>query len=152
MYGEEVEVLPSPLLLMEMEELARPTPEQNADQDCSSQPVPVSSTSRRRRCHRQLSTTATASAEPSTSAAASAEPSTSAATTATTEFPVPITPYSLAFMMRVLRKGKVLKDLAIHLLMTRGLPEQTLEVLDQLRDWKAQWGRYSPSSVTVEMA
>ncbi|MEQ2157780.1 hypothetical protein GOODEAATRI_005337, partial [Goodea atripinnis] len=65
--------------------------------------------------------------------------------------PVTYSPYSLEFMARLLKRGKVLTDLVIHLLSSRGSPEQTLEVLSQLRDWKVEWGCYSPSSLTVEI-
>ncbi|MEQ2303599.1 hypothetical protein AMECASPLE_018598, partial [Ameca splendens] len=109
----------------------------------------------------QSSTCAAAPAEPSSSAAAPAEPSTSTAVSARPPTPftevnqgsVPVTysPYSLEFMARVLRRGKVLADLAIHLLSSRGSPELTLEVLSQLKDWKAEWGCYSPISLTVEI-
>ncbi|MEQ2167022.1 hypothetical protein GOODEAATRI_034550, partial [Goodea atripinnis] len=65
--------------------------------------------------------------------------------------PVCFSPYSLEFMRRVLRRGKVLTDLIIHLLVSGDSPGYTLEVLDQLIDWETKWGRYSPSSLTVEI-
>ncbi|MEQ2186970.1 hypothetical protein GOODEAATRI_034264, partial [Goodea atripinnis] len=65
--------------------------------------------------------------------------------------PVCFSPYALEFMSQVLRRGKVLTDLAIHLLVSGDSPEHTLEVLGQLIDWETEWGRYSPSSVTVEI-
>ncbi|MEQ2317097.1 hypothetical protein AMECASPLE_039260, partial [Ameca splendens] len=98
MYGEEVEIVPSPLLLQEMEEargrqLTPVSPAFIPGWICSSLPPTVSATpasSRRRRPRRKCSTPATAAPaelnlptaalpEPSTSAAAPAEPSTSAA-------------------------------------------------------------------------
>ncbi|KAK5610540.1 hypothetical protein CRENBAI_003379 [Crenichthys baileyi] len=54
-------------------------------------------------------------------------------------------------MSQVLRRGKVLTDLAIHLLVSGDSPEHTLEVLGQLKDWKTEWGHYSPSLLTVEI-
>ncbi|KAK5619986.1 hypothetical protein CRENBAI_003802, partial [Crenichthys baileyi] len=96
------------------------------------------------------SSPAAAPGDRSTTVAATAEPPTPSTEINQVFVPVTYSPYSLEFMARVLRKGKVLTDLAIHLLSSRGSPEQTLEVLSQLRDWKAEWGRYSPSSLTVE--
>ncbi|MEQ2234120.1 hypothetical protein ILYODFUR_028746 [Ilyodon furcidens] len=132
-------------------------------------PPQATPSSRQRRPHRKHSTPAaaptdpcTAAAnEPSSPAAAPADQSTTVAATAEPATPsteinqvfVPVTysPYSLEFMARVLRRGKVLADLAIHLLSSHGSPEQTLEVLSQFRDWKAEWGHYSASSLTVEI-
>ncbi|KAK5598458.1 hypothetical protein CRENBAI_010617, partial [Crenichthys baileyi] len=54
-------------------------------------------------------------------------------------------------MRQVLRRGKVLTDLVIHLLSSCASPEHTLEVLSQLMDWRTEWGRYSQSSLTVEI-
>ncbi|MEQ2291708.1 hypothetical protein AMECASPLE_015741 [Ameca splendens] len=54
-------------------------------------------------------------------------------------------------MTQVLRRGKVLTDLAIHQLVSGDSPEHTLEVLGQLIDWKTEWGRYSTGSMTVEI-
>ncbi|MEQ2190276.1 hypothetical protein GOODEAATRI_034149 [Goodea atripinnis] len=45
--------------------------------------------------------------------------------------PLCFSPYSLEFMRQVLRRGKVLTDLIIHLLVSGDSPEYTLEVLDQ---------------------
>ncbi|MEQ2216956.1 hypothetical protein XENOCAPTIV_026781 [Xenoophorus captivus] len=95
MYGEGVEILPSPLLLEEMECLGVSDwvpvdvlPDQNHTS-------PACSSSKRRRPRRKRSTPATAelnlltaaSPEPSTSAAAPAEPSSSAAAPAAAEIP-----------------------------------------------------------------
>ncbi|MED6232856.1 hypothetical protein ATANTOWER_003413, partial [Ataeniobius toweri] len=109
----------------------------------------------------ELFPSAAAMAEPSSLAAAPAEPSTSTAVSAGPPTPftevnqgfvsVTYSPYLLEFMARVLGRGKFLTDLAIHLLSSRGSLELTLEVLSQLKDWKAEWGRYSPSSLTVEI-
>ncbi|MEQ2309488.1 hypothetical protein AMECASPLE_039287, partial [Ameca splendens] len=98
MYGEEVEIVPSPMFLQEMEEAEgrQPTPVNPVSipgRIRSSLPPTVSATpasSRRHRPRRKHSTPAAAasaelnlltaaSPEPSTSAAAPAEPSTSAA-------------------------------------------------------------------------
>ncbi|MEQ2204958.1 hypothetical protein XENOCAPTIV_021877 [Xenoophorus captivus] len=106
MYGEEVEIVSSPMLLQEMEEAEgrQPTPVTPVSipgRIRSSLPPTVSATpasSRRRRPHRKRSTPATAAPaelnlptaalpEPSTSAAAPAEPSSPAAAPAAAEFP-----------------------------------------------------------------
>ncbi|MEQ2250205.1 hypothetical protein ILYODFUR_037437, partial [Ilyodon furcidens] len=106
MYGEEVEIVPSPMLLQEMEEAEgrQPTPVTPVSLSGrirSSLPPTVSATpasSRRRRSRRKRSTPATAAPaelnlptaalpESSTSAAAPAEPSSPAAAPAAAEFP-----------------------------------------------------------------
>ncbi|KAK5611605.1 hypothetical protein CRENBAI_014388 [Crenichthys baileyi] len=98
-----------------------------------------------------LSLPTAAPAEPSTFAAASAEHYTPTKEANPSFVPVCYSPYTLEFMSQVLRRGKVLTDLAIHLLVCGDSPEHTLEVLGQLIEWKTEWGHYSPSSMTVEI-
>ncbi|MED6292234.1 hypothetical protein CHARACLAT_031598 [Characodon lateralis] len=103
-YGEEEEILPSPLLLQEMEGARgrQPTPVSPVfipGRICSSLPPTVSATSissrRRRHCRKpssspmasELSTLTATSSGPFTPAAASIESSTSAATPESTKFP-----------------------------------------------------------------
>ncbi|MED6261162.1 hypothetical protein ATANTOWER_001660 [Ataeniobius toweri] len=175
MYGEEVEIFLSPLMMEEIEEFSDEFEwafsgyKLGRNHSTPAPPPQAIPSSRRRRPHRKRSTPAaaptdacTAAAnEPSSPAAAPADQSTTVAATAEPPTPsteinqifVPVTysPYSLEFMARVLRRGKVLMDLAIHFLSSHGSPEQTLEALSQLRDWKAEWGHYSPSSLTMEI-
>ncbi|MEQ2316232.1 hypothetical protein AMECASPLE_030533, partial [Ameca splendens] len=87
LYGEDIETLPSPLLLEEMQEvfggsrLVLAPPGYELDRNHSTRPMPSSVASSSHRKHRRhlSSTSAAATAQLSTSAAASAEPSTSAA-------------------------------------------------------------------------
>ncbi|KAK5609070.1 hypothetical protein CRENBAI_016681 [Crenichthys baileyi] len=94
MYGEEVEIVPSPLLLQEKEEAEgrQPTPVSLVSipgriRSSFTPTVSATSTSsRRRRYHHKPSSSPTAS-EPSTSAAAPVRPLSSAATPAAADFP-----------------------------------------------------------------
>ncbi|KAK5605360.1 hypothetical protein CRENBAI_025559 [Crenichthys baileyi] len=94
MYGEEVEIVPSPLLLQEKEEAEgrQPTPVSPVSipgRIRSSFPPTVSatSTSSRRRRHRHKPPSSPTAREPSTSAAAPVRPLSSAATPAAADSP-----------------------------------------------------------------
>ncbi|KAK5615221.1 hypothetical protein CRENBAI_004237 [Crenichthys baileyi] len=142
-HGEEVEILPSPLLLQEMEEagLILPTP-------VSPVLIPAAATPA------GLNLPAAASPEPSTSAAASPEPSKPAAITklsvleaARAEFPtftVAVATYlasgtaPLFFLEQAKEEQKrctVLNDLLSRLMDSPSLWKQKLKVLDQMKCW-----------------
>ncbi|KAK5604927.1 hypothetical protein CRENBAI_006522 [Crenichthys baileyi] len=94
MYSEEVEIVPSPLLLQEKEEaeghqLTPVSPVSIPGRIHSSFPLTVSptSTSSRRRCHRHKPSLSPTASEPSTSASAPVGPLSSAATPAAADFP-----------------------------------------------------------------